>query len=211
MKQFAAIIMLLACHAATADAQTFTQRLQTKVKNLGTVTVHHDEAIDELVNGSWHKANSPRTNGTTGKGAAATQKTLQPAKTDAAGRKASETAKTENRAAQPTGTTDSSTESPGTDTHKKVMRGTYKTNGYRVQAFAGGNSRTDRQRAERIGNEIKALFPTQPVYVHFYSPRWICRVGNFRTYEEAHQMLTDLRKLGYKQALIVKGKITVQY
>ena len=50
-----------------------------------------------------------------------------------------------------------------------------------------------------------------PVYVHFYSPRWICRVGNYRTYEEAHQMLQNLRKLGYNQASIVKGKITVQY
>ena len=46
---------------------------------------------------------------------------------------------------------------------------------------------------------------------HFYSPRWICRVGNYRTYEEAHQMLVSLRKLGYTQATIVKGKITVSY
>ena len=90
------------------------------------------------------------------------------------------------------------------------MRG-YKVSGYRVQAFAGGNSRKDRLQAEQIGNEIKSHFAGVPVYVHFYSPRWICRVGNYRTYEEAHEMLLNIRKLGITGASIVKGKITVQY
>ena len=54
-------------------------------------------------------------------------------------------------------------------------------------------------------------FPGQPVYVHFYSPRWICRVGNYRNYEEAAWMLQQLRKMGYKSAPIVKRTITVQY
>ena len=91
------------------------------------------------------------------------------------------------------------------------MGNSYKVNGYRVQAFAGGNTRADKQKAQRIGNAIKDSYPEEPVYVHFYSPRWICRVGNYRTYEEAHRMLLALRELGYKQAIIVKGKITVQY
>jgi hypothetical protein len=77
--------------------------------------------------------------------------------------------------------------------------------------FAGGNSSNDRVKAERTGNEIKSLFPEEPVYVHFYSPRWICRMGNYRTYEEAHAILRSVRELGYQSAIIVKGKITVQY
>lgn len=97
------------------------------------------------------------------------------------------------------------------DPRPKVMGNSYKVNGYRVQAFAGGNTRTDKQKAQHIGNAIKDFYPDEPVYVHFYSPRWICRVGNYRTYEEAHKMLLELRELGYKQAIIVKGKITVQY
>ena len=97
-----------------------------------------------------------------------------------------------------------------TDNHKKVMKG-YKINGYRVQVFAGGNSRNDRIKAERIGNEIKSLFPDEPVYVHFYSPRWICRMGNYRNYEEAHEVLNRVKNLGYQSAIIVKGKITVPY
>ena len=97
------------------------------------------------------------------------------------------------------------------DMSKKVMKNSYKVTGYRVQAFTGGNTRSDRQAAENVGNAIKRQFPEQPIYVHFYSPRWICRVGNFRTYEEAHAMLMEIREMGYKQASIVKGKISVQY
>ena len=36
-------------------------------------------------------------------------------------------------------------------------------------------------------------------------------MGNYRTYEEAHQMLNAVKKLGYKSAIIVKVKITVPY
>ena len=94
---------------------------------------------------------------------------------------------------------------------KKMIRNGYKVTGYRVQAFAGRNSKADRIKAESVGNAIKMKYPDQPVYVHFYSPRWICRVGNYRNYEEAAWMLGQLKKMGYKSATIVKGKITVQY
>ena len=85
----------------------------------------------------------------------------------------------------------------------------YKTTGYRVQAFAGGNTRSDRQKAERTGNAMRQLFPGEDVYVRFYSPRWVCRVGNYRTYEEAHEKMIAIRKMGYESATIVKGKIIV--
>ena len=87
------------------------------------------------------------------------------------------------------------------------MRKPYKTTGYRVQVFAGGNSRTDRQKAEQTGRAMESLFPGDAVYVHFYSPRWICRIGNYLTYEEAHERMLEIRKLGYPAATIVKGKI----
>ena len=34
-------------------------------------------------------------------------------------------------------------------------------------------------------------------------------MGNYRTYEEAHEKMLEVRKLGYSTATIVKGKITV--
>ena len=85
----------------------------------------------------------------------------------------------------------------------------FKTTGYRVQAFAGGNTRRDRQKAEHTGNVMRQLFPGEDVYVRFYSPRWVCRVGNYLTYEEAHEKMIAIRKLGYESATIVKGKIIV--
>ena len=103
------------------------------------------------------------------------------------------------------------TEMPIVDMRKKVMRKSYKVTGYRVQVYAGGNSRNDRLKAEQTGNNIKMKFPDQPVYVHFYSPRWICRMGNFRSLGEAQKVLAKVKALGYRQACLVKGQITVQY
>lgn len=100
---------------------------------------------------------------------------------------------------------------PVVDTSKKMMRNSYKVTGYRIQAFSGGNSRADREKANQIGDAIKMRYPDQPVYVHFYSPRWICRVGNYRSYSEAAQMLRAIKAMGYKQACIVKGKINIAY
>lgn len=102
-------------------------------------------------------------------------------------------------------------ETPVVDMRKKVMRKSYKVTGYRVQAFAGGNSRNDRLKAEQTGNALKMNFPDQPVYVHFYSPRWICRMGNYRSLGEAQKVLSKVKAMGYKQACLVKGQITVQY
>lgn len=178
------------------SAQSFTERIQKGTAGQPTVTIHQSAAIDQLVNSATLTTTAAAThpastNTTTGKtNPSASQSTTKPAATT---------------------TAEQGTETEPVDLSKKVIRNGVKVNGYRVQAFAGGNSRKDRLQAEQIGNNIKAHFGNVPVYVHFYSPRWICRVGNYRTYEEAHQMLQSLRKLGYNQASIVKGKITVQY
>ena len=199
MRRIITIFTLCVGILVNADAQTFTQRIQQPANGQGTVTVHESAEIDQLVNSATltTKSATPSTTGTAGhSGTSGTTGTT--ANTG-----------TTTTTASATPEAPSETEAP-IDNTKKVMRG-YKVSGYRVQAFAGGNSRKDRLQAEQIGNEIKSHFAGVPVYVHFYSPRWICRVGNYRTYEEAHQMLLSLRKLGYTQATIVKGKITVPY
>jgi len=181
-------------------AQNYTQQIQKKEAGKGTVTIHQSADIDELVNSaelapqasSTSSATSANTLSATGTGMSS----------------ASRQGTTATSLNSSGSTIDDPSDAP-VDLTKKIMRGGYKVNGYRVQAFAGGNSRKDRLQAERIGNEIKMQYANTPVYVHFYSPRWICRVGNYRTYEEAHQMLLSLRRLGYNQATIVKGKITV--
>jgi len=187
-------------------AQTFTQQLQQQNgKGKGTVTVHQDDDITRLVNSEVLNAARPATVRT----AAPADNGKQPSAA------ATATAKSDSRAdagARNNGQADNGqAEAPAPDLSKKVMRGGVKVNGYRVQAFAGGNSRADRQKAEQVGNLLKSHFPNEPVYVHFYSPRWICRMGNYRTMEEAHEMLSNVRKIGITGASIVKGKITVKY
>ena len=198
MRRLALIVTLCAgcCLAAVAQT-TFTDQLQQSKAGEGKVTVTQDKSIEQLVNTPPAPA-TPRAN--------SQSSSQSPSDKDASGQAIASSFKepsaTENDALTP--------DTTSIDLRKKVLKG-QKTNGFRVQVFAGGNSRIDRMKAERTGEEIKALFPAEPVYVHFYSPRWICRMGNYRTYEEAHEVLQRVKQLGYLSATIVKGKITVAY
>lgn len=189
-----ATIMILCAGCLTASAQsTFTERVQKHNAGEGKVTITHSKDIDDLVNGQN------------------AQPVEKPTKTTVPQKQTEQKDKDEKNNLSTATNQDINSLTPDSiDTRKKVMKG-YKVNGYRVQVFAGGNSRNDRIKAEKIGSEIKALFPGVPVYVHFYSPRWICRMGNYRTYEEAHEVLTRVKNNGYDSAIIIKGKITVQY
>ena len=180
-----------------ADAQsTFTEQLQQSKSGEGKVTITQDKDIEKLVN-TPTTAPTPAT-------PAKPQQTAKPTEK-------SDKEKTSLDLKDIDDLTDDTAIPDSIDFHKKVMKGGTKINGFRVQVFAGGNGRADRQKAQRTGDEIKTLFPNEPVYVHFYSPRWICRMGNYRTYEEAHDVLVRVKHLGYPSAVIVKGKITVYY
>ena len=232
MKQFVTLLIFILCSSIQMNAQTYLDYLKQKNPGQGVVTVHQSKAIDELVNGkqiapqdnktkttpqpqknltdtqrknteTQHKATEPQHK----EGTATTQHKLAPDslkknETTKEGNHESNTQKAENK---------EETDMPVVDMRKKVMRKSYKVTGYRVQVYAGGNSRADRLKAEQTGNNIKMKFPDQPVYVHFYSPRWICRMGNFKSLAEAQKVLAKVKALGYKQACLVKGKITVQY
>ena len=202
MKRIAVIALLTVQCISGAQAQTFLDRLKQPTKDKAVVTITQDAAIDKLVNGN----NATNATIETKKAPANTTK-----KENATSNTATSNA-TSNTATPSSNTSASHASSPEEpDMSKKVMKNSYKVTGYRVQAYAGGNTRNDRRTAETVGNNIKRRFPEQPIYVHFYLPRWICRVGNFPTYEEAHAMLLEIREMGYKQASIVKGKISVQY
>lgn len=200
MKKIVAILMFVVGCSFNTNAQTFLDRLQQSAKGQGKVEVHQAAAISELVNGTSQKLTVVPQQETPVKNVA----DKEPAK--AIPDKPKHEATTTSPSNSLTTTT---TPSQIEESRKKVPSKSYKATGYRVQVFAGGNTRADRQKAERIGNALKSNFPGEPVYVHFYSPRWICRIGNYRSYEEAHKILQEIKELGYKQAIIVKGKITV--
>ena len=235
MKKFAWLFSVIICMAIPSHAQTFLDHLKRNSAGKGAVTITQSKEIDELVNGS--KQTKPQVTNEQKKEVvkptAATNKT-EPTKKetktnqrvvtgDSAKHAESKTESVEKPIERHENTTQKKTEPvnkpqdeneiniPTVDMRKKVMRGSHKIVGYRVQAFSGGNSRLDRQKAEQASTAIKMKYPGQPVYVHFYSPHWICRVGNYRSFEEASEMLRKVKALGYHQACIVKGKITVQY
>lgn len=227
-------LTLALCITTTAGAQSFTQHLQEKKQEKGSVTVTQSKEIEDLVNKvdvsaakheqqsatkkptehadsskTRHEAQTPQKNETIKhEPDSARHHDADSAKHhDAKEHHEAQPPKEKHEQAQP----ETKTEEPYVDTSKKVMRRSYKVNGYRVQVFAGGNSRADKQKAQQAGNAVKRAMPDQPVYVHFYSPRWICRVGNYRSYQEANRVLTQVKKLGYRQACIVSGKINVAY
>ena len=199
-------IIITLC-SLTAQSQTFLDSLRKDEPGKGSVSVTQSPEIDNLVNGTGqdHSGSTAKEGAGHTRQSSATQQHHEDGKHDSA---SSESHTHEGTSSTTPSTT---TEETVIDTRKKVMRNSYKTQGYRIQVFSGGNSRADRQKAESAGMVMKSNFPTEPIYVRFYSPSWKCRMGNYKTLEEAQRMLAMVKKLGYKQACIVKGTISVQY
>ena len=83
--------------------------------------------------------------------------------------------------------------------------------GYRVQVFAGNNTRASKERANEVDKYIRSHYPDLPVHTEFRNPRWRCTVGDFLYYEEAFETLRKLRKeTPYKGMIILRNQeITV--
>lgn len=207
------LIVILILHSSFfslhISAQTFTDRVRQYEEGKGVVTITQSPEIEDLVNNAQLVPQKQQA-------AQQPQPQQQPVATAPANQNTTTTPNTQNTPASPTTQKPATTtqtpvqEETPVDTSKKIMRGGHKVQGYRVQVFSGGNSRGDRQKAEHVGSVMKSHFPDQPVYVHFYSPSWKCRIGNYRTVEEARVILSQVKQLGYGSACIVKGTITVQ-
>lgn len=85
-----------------------------------------------------------------------------------------------------------------------------KTQGYRVQVYAGNNTRAAKQAAHQQAQKVKELFPELTVYATFAPPRWLCRVGDYRSIEEADAVMRKLRhSKEFKEASIVRDQIII--
>ena len=92
------------------------------------------------------------------------------------------------------------------DEEPKVL----KARGYRVQVYAGNNSRIARSEANEVAESIKTEFPEIPVYAYFQPPRWLCRVGDYRSIEEADAAMRRLKATGkFKEVSIVREQINI--
>ena len=85
-----------------------------------------------------------------------------------------------------------------------------KARGYRVQVYAGNNSRIARTEANEVADKIKSEFPEMSVYAYFQPPRWLCRVGDYRSIEEADAAMRRLKATGkFKEVSIVREQINI--
>ena len=92
------------------------------------------------------------------------------------------------------------------DEEPKVL----KARGYRVQVYAGNNSRIARQEANDVAEKIEKEFPELSVDTFFLPPRWLCRVGDYRSIEEADAVMRRLKATGhFKEVSIVREQINI--
>jgi hypothetical protein len=88
------------------------------------------------------------------------------------------------------------------DTDNKI-----EVTGYRIQVYAGNNTRSARDRAGEVEKYIKSNYPQLPVYTVFKSPRWLCLVGDYINYEDAYETMRMLKKeTPYKGLIILRNQ-----
>lgn len=142
MKKILLSTLFLACCLLTPAQDKITDRLQRSAWNQGTVTIHQDQALYDLL-GSYYNPNN------------------------------------------------------------KVQ-----VKGYRIQIYAGGNTRASRDAANAAAAQARHASPDLHVYTEFVAPRWLCRVGDYKTYEEADAQLREFKKQGlFRDATIIPNQL----
>lgn len=84
--------------------------------------------------------------------------------------------------------------------------------GYRIQVFMDNNQRTAKSEAQIKERNITSRFPQIGTYLSYTPPYWRLRVGDFRTREEAVEMMSQIKKEfpGYaREIIIVRDRVNV--
>ena len=179
-----------------ANAQSYTEHLERQ----GNVVVSQSGKISDLVNNKKTTTTAATTTAATTT-AATTTAAATPAKPDVA-QNISEEESAQQTQAKPL----SQQRPPKFNGNRKR----YNSEGYRIQVFTGGNSRADKQEAAKMQSKVRSAFPEISTYVHFVSPHWVCRVGDFKTREEAMKYVRKIRARGFTyEARLVKSNIFV--
>ena len=88
---------------------------------------------------------------------------------------------------------------------------TERVSGFRIQIYqvtgAEGNAN-----AKKMQTRARQAFPGISTYVSLNGPRWVCRIGDFQTNEEAQIFLRRVRSSGISKTVsIVRSSIFVTY
>ena len=192
MTRIGGLLIVFILTSVYATAQTFTDHARKQNNGGGRLTVVQDTELDNIVNNKRGK--TTQTTQTAKKAEAKPAKKADVASDDVQKKnKASDkpTANTAIPATKPASTVRSSSSRQG---NYYVARQRVASQGYRIQIYTGGNSRNDKNEAQQMRVKCQKQFPELSAYVHFLSPHWVCRVGDFNTREEAARYVTRLRK-----------------
>ncbi len=66
-------------------------------------------------------------------------------------------------------------------------------NGFRIQLYLGSNDNAKRE-AAKIKGRLLSLFPEEKPYVKFEAPSWRVQVGDYRSKNEALDLIRKLKK-----------------
>lgn len=184
MRYFLVLFVTLCFNIVAAHSQQpFTQRLQRHVAGQGTITLIQDDEISRLVNNMPQEppaSTAVNESQTTPKSNASATTHVAPGKTTTTG------------------------------TRYTGTRGRHKERGFRIQVYAGTGNAAAKQAARQMETKVRKALPELAVYCHFKSPRWVCRVGDFSTREEAQRYLAKIRKLNISpEASIVADEVFV--
>lgn len=169
MRYLLVLISVIFVHAILAQTpQSFIQHLQEQKAGYGVVTVVQDEEISALVD------NMPKP-----------VVEVTPQQSTSVIVVADVEAKTKQ----------SDTTSQRVSTNYAGTRVRHKQRGYRIQLYSGTGSAAAKSAAKNVESKVRRALPELAVYCHFKSPRWICRVGDFATREEAQRYLVKIQKL----------------
>ena len=172
------LLVMLIMSCTTVMAQTFTDHVRKDGNGKATVTITQSADVEKLVNSRPALTEKQKIDEQQAEAAKAAKEAKERKKAkEIINNRPQHSSGTHASTSTNNDADDNDMNIPTVDMRKKMIRNGYKVTGYRVQAFAGRNSKADRIKAESVGNAIKMKYPDQPVYVHFYSPRWICRVG----------------------------------
>ncbi|MBS7407980.1 MAG: SPOR domain-containing protein [Alloprevotella sp.] len=199
MKKLTLILLAVFAITLSAMAQTpFTQHVRTQRAGEGKVRIIQDSIIEKVVNQPM-TGKTAKPGKTTGK----TDKTTTKPKDDTATHH-------DNAAAKHDNTEHENADDNETNKHVGSAKTTTMT-AYRIQIFSGSNSHQDKQKAYDLAAKCKEKFPELSVYTKFVSPRWVCRVGDFKNLADAQNYASKIRAAHFtREVRIVKTTIRVK-
>ena len=95
--------------------------------------------------------------------------------------------------------------------YKSGQTPTERVSGFRIQIYQGTGSE-GQANAKKMQARARQAFPGFSTYVSLNGPRWVCRIGDFQTNEEAQAFLRRVRSSGISKTVsIVRSPIFVIY